>query len=460
MFSGLRQRWTAYREGIPRSDYLAGITKLVSAAALAHVVTFASAPVITRLYGPHAYGIAAGFSALYLVFAAVAAFRYDYAVILPERERDARSAFSLCFWLILLSSGLLALGMGIAWTASPWIRAQPVAPLLYLVPVVTALNAMVLLAHAWANRQREYGVLARMRVINAFVPPLVAIGAFVLLGAEPIGLVIGWTTAQVTAILLIGLFLNRAGAPLPWPLSASLTAMRRLAVRYQQFPKYNVWKTLLEQGTTLLPVLVFASIFSPAVAAWFALANNMLRVPTEMIAHAVSHVFYERAARLRDQPAELRRLVARTLLGLSGASAALLIGAVILAPVVFPFVFGQDWAPAGHYTQLLAPLAAMAILTIPLGLIPAVLGRQGKQLALSIGVHGARIAGIVAGSLMGSPVAAILLYSAGDVLVSSFYLWWLWRQVDAPAAVSGGTGGAQPSTGSSASVASAGTPGC
>jgi lipopolysaccharide exporter len=138
----------------------------------------------------------------------------------------------------------------------------------------------------------------------------------------------------------------------------------------------------------------------------------------------------------------------------------LLIGAVILAPVVFPFVFGQDWAPAGHYTQLLAPLAAMAILTIPLGLIPAVLGRQGKQLALSIGVHGARIAGIVAGSLMGSPVAAILLYSAGDVLVSSFYLWWLWRQVDAPAAVSGGTGGAQPSTGSSASVASAGTPGC
>lgn len=414
----------------PPRDYLAGIGKLVSGAALAHVVTFAAAPVITRLYGPDAYGVAAGFSALYLVFAAIAALRYDYAVILPERDDDARTAFSLCFWLILLSSIALALGIGAGWIASPWVRAQPVAPLLYLVPVVTLLNALVLLMHAWANRHRAFGVLARMRVINAFVPPVIAIGAFYLLGADPIGLVIGWATAQVTAVILIGVLLRRAAIPVPRPLPASLRAMRLIAGRYKQFPKYNVWKTLMEQGTTLLPVLVFASIFSPAVAAWFALANNMLRVPTEMIAHAVSHVFYERAARMRERPDELRRLVIRTLLGLSAAGAALLVGAMIFAPIAFPFVFGQDWAPAGRYTQLLAPLAAIAILTIPLGLIPAVLGRQREQLMVSGAIHGARIGGIVTGSLLGSPAAAILLYSLGDVVVSSFYLWWLWRQVD------------------------------
>ena len=414
----------------PPRDYLAGIGKLVSGAALAHVVTFAAAPVITRLYGPDAYGVAAGFSALYLVFAAVAALRYDYAVILPERDEDARTAFRLCFWLILLSSVVLALGLGAAWLASSWVRAQPVAPLLYLVPVVTLLNALVLLLHAWANRQRAFGLLARMRVINAFVPPLIAIGAFFLMGANPIGLVIGWTTAQVTAVMLIVVLLRRAATPAPWPLPASLRAMRRIALRYRQFPKYNVWKTLMEQGTTLLPVLVFASVFSPAVAAWFALANNMLRVPTEMVGHAVSHVFYERAARMRNRPHELRHLVTRTLLGLAGAGAALLVGALLFAPTLFAFVFGQDWAPAGRYTQLLAPLAAMAILTIPMGLIPAVLGRQREQLMLSGAIHGARVGGIAAGSLLGSPLAAILLYSLGDVVVSGFYLWWLWRQVD------------------------------
>jgi O-antigen/teichoic acid export membrane protein len=425
-------RWRGLLGQARRSEYVAGVAKLATGAALAQAIGLAAAPVITRLYTPADYGVYASFAALAAIAGTAAALRYDLAVVLPERDEEAAWTVGLCLGLIAAVVAVLSVALGIAWVASPWLRGQPVAPLLWLLPPATAFSAAGLVAASWANRKRAYGALARVRVAAAVLPPAVSVGTYFIAGSTALGLTLGWVAGLAATLALSLRVLRRAGAPLPSPLPAARARWGEMARRYRQFPRFNLGMTVLEQLTASLPVLAFATLFSPAAAAWFALANNVLRMPAALVGQALSQVFYERAARLRGAPHELRRLLGRTLLPLAGVSAAVLAGALLLAPAVFSLVFGREWAPAGEYARLLAPSIAVALLTSPVSLLPAVLGRQQVHLAISLLSYAARVAGIAVGVAMGSAGAAVLFYALGEVVVGVAFLGWLWRASGEP----------------------------
>jgi O-antigen/teichoic acid export membrane protein len=369
----------------------------------------------------------AAFAALAGIVGPAAALRYDLAIVLPEEDEEAAFTVGLCLALAGAVVAVLSVALGVAWWVSPALRAQPMAPLLVLLPPAAAFSAAGLVAASWANRKRAYGALARVRVAAAALPPLVSVGTWLLAGSTALGLALGWVAGLAATLALSLRVLRRAGVPLPSPLPAARGEWARVARRYRQFPRFNLGMTVLEQLTASLPVLAFGTLFSPAAAAWFALANTVLRLPAGLVGQAMSQVFYERAARLREAPAELRRLLARTLLPLAAVSAAVLAAAVVLAPAAFSFAFGREWAPAGEYARLLVPSVAVALLTSPVSLLPAVLGRQQVHLGISLLSYAARVAGLGIGVALDSAAAAVLCYALAEAAVGAGFLAWLWH---------------------------------
>ena len=100
----------------PRS-FLRGVTALGSGAAAAQIMPVLAAPLLSRLYLPEEFGIYSLFFAIVAPIAVFATARYEVAVQLPARDRDALRLIYLSLALAVMTSFLL-LAVGIAMTSS------------------------------------------------------------------------------------------------------------------------------------------------------------------------------------------------------------------------------------------------------------------------------------------------------------------------------------------------------
>ena len=72
------------------------ILTLISGSGLAQVVTLLSLPILTRLYQPEEFGILAVFLAALAVMTVAINGGYDMALMLPEKDEEARKILLLC----------------------------------------------------------------------------------------------------------------------------------------------------------------------------------------------------------------------------------------------------------------------------------------------------------------------------------------------------------------------------
>jgi O-antigen/teichoic acid export membrane protein len=194
---------------------------------------------------------------------------------------------------------------------------------------------------------------------------------------------------------------------------------------YRQSPMYNLWLTLFDQFTYSLPVLVFTSLFSPAAAAHFALANSILRLPGSLVGQSVAQVFYERAARRKEAPVALRRFVVGNVRALALLIAVPAIVIMLFGPQLFSLIFGEAWTDAGTYARLLMVAIAFTFVTSPISLAPTVLNQQHVHLALAMLTFAARIITIFVGAQSGSSVLTVALFSLGEAVTLALFLGWL-----------------------------------
>src|SRR3990172_1558670 len=96
-------------EFFPVSAFTSNVLKLVGGTTLAQGVNAIAAPVLTRIYSPHDFGIAAVFISIVSLLAVIACLRYEYAIVLPERDEDAVNVVALGIGVVLLLTGLTSL---------------------------------------------------------------------------------------------------------------------------------------------------------------------------------------------------------------------------------------------------------------------------------------------------------------------------------------------------------------
>src|SRR5512136_775326 len=90
----------------PRSSFFTSVLKLVSGTTLAQLITILTAPIISRLFPPNAFGILSVFTSLITIVSVVICLRYEFAIVLPEKEEDAANLVGICA-LIALGISLL-----------------------------------------------------------------------------------------------------------------------------------------------------------------------------------------------------------------------------------------------------------------------------------------------------------------------------------------------------------------
>lgn len=376
MGASLGARWRQLRQRLRARRFLAQVAVVVGGAAFAQAITVAVTPALTRLYLPADYGVLAVYVSLLSFPSVIASLRYEYAVPLPKDKVDAANALVLSQGLVVgLSIVVGAAGWILRDDIARWTQTPALAPYMWLIGLGMLWAGTYRVLTYWAIRKQAFGQIAKTRLSQGLGQAVTQLGMG-LLGVRPAGLLVGSMVGQgagCTSLAVLAWNQDRKALQ-----QVSWEGIRRVAWRYRRFPLFSITAILNIAGLRL-PALLVAALFGSAVAGRFALVMRVLGWPMQFVGTAVSQVYTGEASRLaRENPAGLYGLLMRTtrrlaLLGLS------VLGAGLLAPFFFGFVFGEGWREAGVYCQIMAPMLYAQLVVSPTSALASIVERQDLQ---------------------------------------------------------------------------------
>lgn len=350
---------------LPKGEFARNVLTVMSGTTIAQAIPVAISPILTRLYTPADLGVMALYVSLIAIAVVVVTGRYELAILMPSREREA---FDLLLIAVTLAAVICALGYLVVALARSQLsdRVGAVASLggwLFVLPVSVLLMGLYQSLGYWNNRSRRYKQLAASRVGQSLAMCGVQVAAGVG-SAGASGLILGYVAGQVAANALL---VRSSWAGSRDRLKRS-SAGRALAVarRHRNFPTFMVPGHLANVASSQMPVLMLSVLFNPAVAGFYALAERVLVLPSSIIGSAVGDVYRQQAAEAYNATGNCRALYVRTVKKLALIALVPFTIAVLAGPALFAWMFGPFWREAGEITALLATMVFFQIVSTPL----------------------------------------------------------------------------------------------
>ncbi len=423
-----RHRLNSLRHGGFGLDVL----KLAGGATGAQAITVLSLPILARLFAPDAFGTAGLFTSLVAIVSVIACLRYEFAIMLPQRDDQAANVFGIAFLTPpafgLLSAMVLAVAGDqiVAFLNAPALRAY-----LWLLPIAITLAGMYQALNYWNTRSKRFGRLSFVLVGASATSTAIQLGAGLAGQATAGGLIVGGTAGTAAATGALGLEIWRAQSQLLLRAIRPRRMWRNL-IRFRKFPLVDSWGALINNLAWQLPALLLSVFFTQSVVGYYAMANRAIQLPMALIGIAIGQVFYQRASAARNDSAALAQVVLSTF---DKLVTIMLIPALLLTLVgreLFMTLLGPQWAEAGLYAQILGLWTLVWFIASPLMTLFSALEYQGRALIAHVSVFGSRTAALVIGGLNQNVILALALFTVSGLVVYGGTLIWIMRLARVP----------------------------
>jgi len=431
----------------PKKSFGKDVGKLVSGTVVALFVGICLTPIITRIFNPEMYGIAATFTSIVSIIVVIACMRYELAILLPKDDKDAGAILLACGAILICVCMVSLLGIWIFGDIIVRLLNVPeLKDYLILIPIAVFIDGLYIALRYWNTRRVRFGTQATTQALQSVSASGFKVG-FGSLGYVNAGsLILGQILGQGLGTLILlyqavkyDLGIIRA--------SYSLKNIQAQIIIYKKFPLFNIWAAFLNVVSWQLPVFMLSSFFSSAVAGLYALGYMMIHLPMNLIGNSISQVFLHRASVAKDNNllSELAGDTCSTLLILAVLPFILL---TLVGGDLFQIVFGTEWLEAGIFVQILGPWALVLFVTSPLTTISIVLEKQEINLIYNIILLMTRFASLLIGGIFGNVYLALFLFMAsglavyGGICYLCVVVWakasisTIWKQVNQPMVVS------------------------
>ncbi|MBD3404259.1 oligosaccharide flippase family protein [candidate division GN15 bacterium] len=396
-------------------SFVRNVAKLASGTVVAQAFGVLMMPVITRLFAPEAFGLLGLFITITGITGVVAAFRYEMAVMLPESEEEAANLALAALGLVILSA---VFWLVVTMVAGPELLrlfdGEGMVGYLFVIPLMTLLYGGYQVMARWFSRLTRFGELAGSRVAQATVSHggKVAFGFGGLVGGGP--LIAAQVAGQALSFLFLVLRLGRQGLQQLFGYAQWRLIVQGLH-RHKNFPHFATWSVLLNTVSRQLPVLMLGYFFSLQAVGFFTLARQVLSLPAMFIGEAIGQVFFQKAAQAR-RTGNLGGAVTEVATRLVWYGAFPLLLVTLIGRDVFAVFFGEVWASAGIYAQVLSIWILGSFVHSPLSNLCDVLEVQKANLIYNVALLIGRALALTAGGLAGDPVLALALFAAAGVV--------------------------------------------
>lgn len=414
----------AYIKRITDTRFVRNVAVVAFGTAGAQAITMAFAPLITRLYGPENYGIMGTFMAVLAMIAPLAAMGYPIAIVLPEREGQARALIRLS---LLISAALSLVSLVALLLAGKQIASLlnmvQLNEYIYLLPPAVFLSACLAVSVQYVVRKKMFAVRAQAAIFQAALVGGLKAGVG-MVAPTAAALVAFSALASVFQIGFIATKLKRRG--LESQIFERHSGVIEVAISYRDFPFYRAPQNFINAISQGLPVVLLASFSGAAAAGFYSLARTVLMLPVSIMAKSVAEVFYPHITESFYANQKQAPLILKATAGLAAVSVIPFLALFIFGPWLFGFVFGSDWVAAGEYARWLSIMIFFNFINKPAVAAAPVLGLQKGLLVYEVFSTGSKLVALYFGFVVfQDALLAIILFSffgAGAYMVLIFWI--------------------------------------
>jgi len=335
-----------------KGSYRSNVLALMSGSAVAQALPIAASPILTRLYTPEDFGVAALFLAITAVMASVVNGRYELAIGIPDSDEDAINIAALGVVIAVGVSGLLLLLVAIfGKTIANLTNTEAIIPWMYLIPVSVLLTGLFNVLNYTNNRLGKFRDIARASVYKsaASTTTQLAVG-YVVKGAA--GLIVGNLVGQLASNAKLYQNLKDQFNLL----QISRQRVAALAKRYVNFPKYSMWSGVFNSIAHNVLTFFMPIVFGLSTLGLYSLAMRVVNAPAALIASAMGQVFLREATKERQRLGHAKNSFNKTVKMLTLIGVPIFTGVYFLSEPLFGVIFGEPWRVAGTYAAIMAPL--------------------------------------------------------------------------------------------------------
>lgn len=409
-----------------QKPFVRNVAAVATGTAMAQAIAMAFAPLITRLYGPEAFGVQGVFMSLAGILASIAALTYPIAIVLPKHDADACGLAKLSIYVGL---GMALVATMLLWLWGPLllslINAEAIADYLLLLPLFMLFSAFSAILVQWSIRNKHFGLTAKASVWHSLIinAAKTAVGTIYPSAAV---LIIANTFGHLVQAMLLGFGLRKQVSVPQTTLSGAPTNLRKLADRHRDFPLMRAPQVLLNTISHSLPVIMLAGFFGPAAAGFYALANTVMALPSGLLGTSVTQVFYPTANDAYQRGENIRPMIIKATAGMALIGIVPFALVIFFGPILFEVIFGQEWETAGIYAQWLSIWLFFGYINKPAVAAIPILNLQGGLLGYELFSTGTKVLALAIGYWQfNSAIIAIALFSSLGALAYIFLIAWV-----------------------------------
>ncbi len=395
---------------------------LFSSSILGQALALLLAPVLSRLFTPDDFGLAALYLSILSILSVASTAKYEQAIMLPRHENAAIHLFRLVLRLTLFFSLIVLVPLAFFRSEIAAMLGNPaIAPWLFFIPLSLLIHGAFQASLFYSNRTKKFNRMARSTLLQqSLISSTKVLAGFARTSFN--GLITGQIIGQfLTTIFIFSHTSRQIGKE---KVRSTLKDIITQAKIYSQYPKYNMLLSVTNNLSGSLPIFLFTWGFSAEVAGLYAFGYTFVFRPVSLFSQSTQQVLSQKMIERYHQGhyiyPTLKKMVGRFFL----AGIIPLVLFMIWAPELFSFVFSETYETSGRYLQILSPWLFMVFLASPLTFLHELFLRQKTAMVIDAIYLVLRFFALYIGIRMQNELLALALFSGISTVMVGYKLFW------------------------------------
>jgi O-antigen/teichoic acid export membrane protein len=321
---------------------------------IAQAIPIAISPILTRIYTPEDFGVFALYISVTSILSVFATGGYEYAIMLPVHEKDAKQIIVLSLIITSIISLFIFCIIGIFNNNIVRLLGNDeISGWIYLIPASVLLSGIYRSLNYWSTRKTEYKNVASSKIAQSVGSSSINL-LLGWLGSGSAGLLLGSIGGQVGSVFVLAKKSIKEISIIPdWP------KIFVLARQYIDFMRYSILSSLLNSLSFNLLSIIISKIFSSSILGFYSLVYRIMTLPGALLGSAIRDVYFQESTKFKNAHRDNKAIFISTLKKLSLISGMIYIPMYFYIEELVIFVFGQKWRISGEIAKILIPLMAV-----------------------------------------------------------------------------------------------------
>jgi O-antigen/teichoic acid export membrane protein len=348
------------------SEMLFNFKIIITGSLLSQILMAVASPVIFRLYSPEEFGVFALFISIVTVLLPVVSGGYNLAIVSAKKNQDGNDLFVLSIYATLIISAILLLFLFLfEEPIKIFLDAKKLSLWFYAIPIAVCLQSLNLIIADYANRFKNYKLIAKSSVIRSFFYIILVI-SFGYFGLSNYGLFFSELLASLIIIIFVIILYKKFFIQINFKNNRKL---KFIIKKYINFPIFTVVPVILNNLATLMPIFFLTKFFSDLIVGYYFFAIKIIYYPISFISSAISTLHLKKTSELISQKKDVKPYFIKIMLILISFITIPAITVILFGPELFEFIFGKNWKIAGEFAQILMPAIALSFVVSSLSMI-------------------------------------------------------------------------------------------